>query len=299
VDIGNSQYDKARFDWLTRGPMKCIPQEGEVLDCWMTMYDAVGCGVSDLFCITIETNCYCSNKLTCPEPVKCTTVLPCFEIHNKETTNSQGALNLLLDHHSEKHHAKPLDPVEFPEHLGYGFRLPKMDLTEDDTGSEDTFPYTCGGMLVQDSLEITGPPILTFAMDQHYNIQFLNRHLHFACTFFVHNGCLFYDSMKTPKCKWVTRDFRPTSGYNCNAAWYVETKQEYIKQENVDDSASTSSSETTIQEPRPEEKILLLKKKQKGILPHGDIHPESVQSRKTAYVHVMQKGHWARATQSL
>jgi hypothetical protein len=79
ADIGNNLYDKARFDWLTLGPMKCIPQEGKVLDCWMTMYDAVGCSVSDLFRITIDTNVYCSNKLTCPEPIKYTTVLPCFD----------------------------------------------------------------------------------------------------------------------------------------------------------------------------------------------------------------------------
>jgi hypothetical protein len=290
TDIGNNQYDKARFDWLTRGPMKSIPQEGTILDCWMSMYSAVGRGVRDLFRITIETNCYCSNKLTCPEPIKCTTVLPCFKIHNKETTNSQGALDLLLEHHSEKHHAKPLDPVEFPEHLGYGFHLPSLDLTGDNTGS--TFTYTCGGMLVQDSLEINCPPILTFAMDQHYDIQFLNRHLnvrgkayqltavvwhsgsHFACTFFVHNGCVFYDGMKTPKCKWVKWDFRPSEKYICNGAWYIETKQETVKQENMDDSSSTSSSESAIPEPRPKKKIQTIKEKSV---------PQNFEGKKRAY----------------
>jgi hypothetical protein len=81
----------------------------------------------------------------------------------------------------------------------------------------------------------------------------------------MHIGCLFYDGMHTPKCKWVKRAFRPTGGYNCNGAWYIETKQENVKQENVDDSSSTSSSETTIPEPRPEKKILLPKKNNKKV----------------------------------
>jgi hypothetical protein len=130
------------------------------------------------------------------------------------------------------------------------------------------------------------------SLGRDIQLQFLNRHLnvrgksyqliavvwhsgmHFACTFFVHNGCVFYDGMKTPKCKWVKRDFRPSEKYICNGAWYIETKQETVKQENMDDSSSTSSSESTIPEPRPKKKIQTIKEKSV---------PQNFEGKKRAY----------------
>jgi hypothetical protein len=42
MEIGNNQYDKARFDWIALGPLQCTPQEGTALNCWCSLYAAVG-----------------------------------------------------------------------------------------------------------------------------------------------------------------------------------------------------------------------------------------------------------------